>query len=45
MIVIDPGHGGNDPGAIANGIVEKDYNLMISRYMYDRFRELEYQSF
>ncbi len=40
MIVIDPGHGGNDPGAIGNGIIEKDYNLMISKYMYDRFREL-----
>ena len=24
-IVIDPGHGGEDPGAIGNGIVEKDY--------------------
>lgn len=39
-IVIDPGHGGNDPGAVANGIKEKDYNLLISKYMYDRFKEL-----
>ena len=25
-IVIDPGHGGNDAGAVSNGIKEKDYN-------------------
>lgn len=39
-IVIDPGHGGSDPGAVSNGIKEKDYNLLISKYMYDRFKEL-----
>lgn len=39
-IVIDPGHGGNDPGAVGNGIKEKDYTLLISKYMYDRFKEL-----
>lgn len=39
-IVIDPGHGGSDGGASANGIVEKDLNLKISKYMYDRFKEL-----
>ncbi len=39
-IVIDPGHGGEDPGAIGNGIIEKDLTLKISQYMYDRFKEL-----
>ena len=39
-IVIDPGHGGSDPGAVSNGIKEKDYDLLISKYMYDRFKSL-----
>ena len=39
-IVIDPGHGGSDPGTIANGITEKDYTLKISNYMKKRFKEL-----
>ena len=33
-IVIDPGHGGDDPGAVGNGIIEKDLNLIISKYIY-----------
>ena len=39
-IVIDPGHGGIDGGAVGNNQAEKDYTLKISKYMYDRFREL-----
>ena len=39
-IVIDPGHGGIDGGAVSNNQNEKDYTLKISKYMYDRFREL-----
>jgi len=39
-VVIDPGHGGEDSGAVGNGITEKNLTLEISRYMYDRFKEL-----
>ena len=39
-IVIDPGHGGEDPGASGNGIIEKDLTLDISNYMYDRFKSV-----
>ena len=39
-IVIDPGHGGEDGGTSANGILEKDYTLKISKYMYERFKSL-----
>lgn len=39
-IVIDAGHGGSDPGAVSDEIIEKDYTLLISKYMYDRFKEL-----
>lgn len=39
-IVIDPGHGGSDPGTINNGIVEKDYTLKISQYIKKRLDEL-----
>ncbi len=34
-VVIDAGHGGNDPGASGNGIIEKELTLAISQYMYD----------
>ncbi len=39
-VVIDPGHGGSDSGAVGNGIIEKDFNLMISKYIYNRLKEL-----
>jgi N-acetylmuramoyl-L-alanine amidase len=32
VIIIDPGHGGDDPGAVANGSQEKDLNLIITNY-------------
>lgn len=40
MVVVDAGHGGVDPGAAGNGIIEKDLNLLISNYMYERFQQL-----
>ena len=30
IIAIDPGHGGSDPGAVANGLQEKDLTLAVS---------------
>jgi N-acetylmuramoyl-L-alanine amidase len=39
-IVIDPGHGGNDPGADgASGIHEKDFNLSLAKKVYDLLKE------
>lgn len=36
VIVIDVGHGGNDPGKVSgNGIQEKDINLQIAKYLKD----------
>ncbi|MEG2429270.1 MAG: N-acetylmuramoyl-L-alanine amidase [Oscillospiraceae bacterium] len=35
QIIIDAGHGGVDPGAIANGAVEKEINLSISLILKD----------
>lgn len=40
MIVIDAYRGGNDIGFNANGIIEKDFNLMISKYINDRLNSL-----
>lgn len=31
IIVIDPGHGGADPGAVAGGFTEKELNMQLSR--------------
>ena len=30
VIIIDPGHGGEDPGAVANGMIEKSLNLSLA---------------
>jgi len=32
-IIIDPGHGGSDPGAVSKGAVEKDINLSIALFL------------
>ena len=39
-IIIDASRGGDDIGNSANGIVEKDYNLELSIYIYARLRAL-----
>lgn len=36
VIVIDPGHGGEDTGAVKNGIVEKDAVLAFSKVLRDK---------
>lgn len=35
MGITGASHGGSDPGASGNGIIEKDLTLAISQYMYD----------
>lgn len=40
MIVIDPSKGGRESGITGNGIVEKDYNLLISKYIFNRLKSL-----
>lgn len=39
-LIIDPGHGGTDPGANGFGVKEKDWTLKISLYQYNRLKEL-----
>ncbi len=38
-IMLDPGHGGNDPGAVSNGIMEKDLNLKMAKILGKMLRE------
>lgn len=40
-IVLDAGHGGHDPGAVANGLKEKDLTLCIVRHIGRLLREYE----
>ena len=35
-----PRHGGEDPGAVNGNIYEKDFNLAVSEYIYNRLKEL-----
>ncbi|MCZ6174494.1 N-acetylmuramoyl-L-alanine amidase [Campylobacter ureolyticus] len=42
-IVIDPGHGGKDSGAIGNGLKEKDLVLKISQFLGDELKNMGYK--
>lgn len=43
IVVIDPGHGGSDPGAVSNdGINEADLNLQIAQKLKELFEEQGY---
>lgn len=42
-VIIDAGHGGEDSGAVANGIFEKDINLSIALKLRDMLRAAGYQ--
>lgn len=35
LIILDPGHGGVDPGAVGNNVIEKDINLSIALTLRD----------
>lgn len=39
VVAIDPGHGGNDPGAVGHGLRESDLTLKIARVCRDRLQE------
>ncbi|WP_430786329.1 N-acetylmuramoyl-L-alanine amidase [Virgibacillus flavescens] len=41
LLIIDPGHGGNDPGGGSNRFwKEKEMNLAISLYQFNRYKQL-----
>lgn len=40
-IVLDPGHGGKEPGAVNGSIYEKDVNLKIANYIKEYLQEYE----
>lgn len=39
-VAIDPGHGGYDNGVSGNGVVEKDFSLLVSNYIKERLDDL-----
>lgn len=36
LVLIDPGHGGHDPGAMASGLAEKNVTLSVARHLAKR---------
>lgn len=43
LIVIDPGHGGEDEGCSRNGVLEKEVNLELAKRLSDKLKELGYE--
>lgn len=41
VIVLDPGHGGENLGADHNGYIEKDINMVVAQAMYDELLKYE----
>ena len=39
-VIVDPGHGGRDNGAIANDVREKDINRAVSNYLIEDLKEV-----
>ena len=44
-VIIDAGHGGNDPGAVNGNVKEKDLTLQASKYIDKRLKELGINSY
>lgn len=42
VVFLDPGHGGRDPGAVYNGLREKDLNMSIYRKLRSELEKLGY---
>ncbi|MBQ3298434.1 MAG: LysM peptidoglycan-binding domain-containing protein [Bacilli bacterium] len=40
LVIVDAGHGGIDSGAVGNGMLEKNLTLEISKYIYNRLKEI-----
>lgn len=43
-VMIDPGHGGSDPGAVGHGMQEKDLVLMIAKGIEANYRRIKSKS-
>lgn len=41
LIVLDPGHGGKDSGAIGNGLLEKEINLVVAKKVGNKLNDYQ----